>query len=62
MKKSDNSFSENNCDYILLKSRSQYLDILNAIRKDTEKIIIVQIDGEDKEDPIVNAAKKNDDA
>ena len=58
MKKSDNSFSENNCDDILLKSRSQYLDILNAIRKDTEKIIIVQIDGEDKEDPIVNAAKK----
>ena len=58
MKKSDNSFSENNCDDILLKSRSQYLHILNAIRKDTEKIIIVQIDGEDKEDPIVNAAKR----
>ena len=58
MKKSDNSFSENNCDGIILKSRSQYLDILNTIRKDTERIIIVQIYGEDKEDPVVNAAKE----
>lgn len=58
MRKAGDYSLEDNCDSITLKSRSQYLDILNTIRNDTAKIIIVQIDGEDKKDPIVNKAKE----
>lgn len=47
-----------NCVPITLKTHSQYLEILNTIRKDTVKIVIVQIDGEDPKDPIVNQAKE----
>ena len=48
---------ESSCDLIDITSHQDYLDILNAIRKDTAKIIIVQIDGYIKDDPIVNTAK-----
>ena len=58
MKKTYDNLLEDNCDFIIIKSRSQYLDILNTIQKDTAKIIIVQIDGEDIEDPIVKNAKE----
>lgn len=47
-----------NCVPITLKTHSQFLDILDAIRKDTVKIVIVQIHGEDPKDPIVNQAKE----
>ena len=58
MKNSGDTLWEDACDSILLKTRSQYLDILNTIRKDTARIILVQIDGEDTEDPVVNMAKE----
>ena len=47
-------------DYIdiVLSNHEQYLKILNLIRKETKKIIIVQIDGKDDADPVVNTAKK----
>lgn len=47
-------------DYIdiVLNNHEQYLKILNLIRKETKKIIIVQIDGKDDADPVVNTAKK----
>ena len=48
---------ESSCDFIDITSHQDYLDILNTIRKDTAKIIIVQIDGYDKDDPVVNTAK-----
>ena len=48
---------ESSCDFIDITSHQDYLDILNTIRKDTAKIIIVQIDGYDKNDPVVNTAK-----
>ena len=48
---------EISCDFIDITSHQDYLDILNTIRKDTAKIIIVQIDGYDKDDPVVNTAK-----
>lgn len=41
---------------ILLCDHSQYLDLLNTIRRETEKIVIVQIDGEDRSDVVVNTA------
>ena len=47
---------EDACEYFVLKTRSQYLGILDLIRKDTARIIIVQIDGEDKKDPVVKKA------
>ncbi len=46
------------CESIDLETHSQYLDILNTIKDDTERIILVQIDGEDAKDPIVNTAKE----
>lgn len=58
MKENDNLYLENNFNSILLKSHSQYLDLLNAIREDTERIILVQTDGDDQTDPVVNAAKE----
>ena len=58
MKENDNSYLENNFNSILLKSHSQYLDLLNAIREDTERIILVQTDDDDQTDPVVNAAKE----
>ena len=58
MNNGNDPFPANNCVFITLKSHLQYLNILNAIRKETERIIIVQIDGEDKTDPIVNTAKE----
>ena len=47
-------------DYIdiVLSNHEQYLKMLNLIRKETKKIIIVQIDGKDETDPVVNTAKK----
>ncbi len=45
------------CDFIDISSHQDYLKLLNIIRKDTAKIIIVQIDGYDKDDPVVNTAK-----
>ena len=35
-----------------------FLNILNLIRKDTERVIIVQIDGRDDGDVIVSTAKE----
>ncbi len=58
MKTRKGSVPEHNCADVVLRNRLQYLDILNTIRNETEKIIIVQIDGEDKTDPIVNTAKE----
>lgn len=58
MKKDMRSYPEENCVIVTIKSRSQYLGILDMIRKDTAKIILVQIDGEDKNDPVVNTAKE----
>ncbi|MBR3459609.1 MAG: hypothetical protein IKH21_02300 [Clostridia bacterium] len=43
---------------VILNSHSQYLNILNLIRKNTERVTIVQIDGRDDGDVIVSTAKE----
>lgn len=48
---------ENDCEPIELKTHTQYLEYLDLIEKDCAKIVIVQIDGLDKNDPVVNFAK-----
>lgn len=48
---------ESSCEFVNISNHQDYLNILNTIRKETEKIIIVQIDGYDKHDTIVNTAK-----
>ena len=49
---------ENICVPITITNHTQYIDILNKIRKATAKIIIVQINGFVKDDPIVETAKQ----
>ncbi|MBQ8227802.1 MAG: hypothetical protein IJZ88_02190 [Clostridia bacterium] len=49
-------YSTENCTRIYLFNHEQYLEVLNRIRKDTQKIIIIQIDGYEEDDPIVNTA------
>ena len=49
---------ENICVPVTITNHKQYLDILNKIRKETMKIIIVQIYGFKKDDPIVETAKQ----
>lgn len=44
-------------EMILIENHSDYLEVLNKIRKETAKIVIVQIDGRDPDDPIVETAK-----
>lgn len=51
-----NDCPENKCKSIELSNHKQYLEILNKTSKLTSKIVIVQIDGPDKEDEIVNTA------
>ena len=58
MKSYDLSNPEQKCDDIILSDHLQYLDILNTIRKDTEKIVIVQVCGKDDSDVVVNTAKE----
>lgn len=41
---------------ILLKNHKQYLSILDKLQKLTAQIVLVQIDGPDPEDPVVNTA------
>ncbi len=48
---------EQYCVPIDISNHKQYLDILNTIRKDTDKIVIVQIDGYDEDDAIVETAQ-----
>lgn len=43
---------------INLFNHEQYIEVLNRIRKDTQKIIIVQINGYEEDDPIVNTARE----
>ena len=40
-----------------LYSRQQYLAILDMLKKDTESVVIVQIDGPNDADPIVETAR-----
>lgn len=51
-----NAHPESQCVGIEISSRKQYLEVLAKIQKRTQKIIIVQIDGPVKRDPIVNTA------
>lgn len=51
-----NNYPENECVLIDISDRKQYLKVLEKLRKLTHKIIIVQIDGPIKNDPIVNTA------
>lgn len=48
---------ETYCEMILIQNHSDYLEVLNKIRKETAKIVIVQIDGRESDDPIVETAK-----
>ena len=50
-------FPETNYFDIWLSNHEQYLTLLDLIRKDTQKIVIVQIDGQNDDDPVVNTAK-----
>lgn len=45
------------CVPIDISDHKKYLDILNIIRKDTAKIVIVQIDGYNKDDAIIETAQ-----
>ena len=47
---------EESCVYVDILDHRQYLEILSKIRKDTYKIVIVQIDGYKKDDPVVDTA------
>ncbi len=40
-----------------IPNRNHYLELLNKLRDDTQTIVIVQIDGAIKNDPIVGAAR-----
>lgn len=51
-----NEYPESQCIKIEISNRKQYLEVLEKVRKLTQKIIIVQIDGPVKKDPIVNSA------
>lgn len=51
-----NKYPESQCVMIEISNRKQYLEVLEKLRKLTQKIIIVQIDGPIKNDPIVNSA------
>lgn len=53
-----NECPENQCVNIDISNRRQFLEVLNKIRPHTNKIILVQIDGPIKNDPIVNSALK----
>lgn len=44
------------CIRIDITDRKKYLEVLEKVRKLTQKIVIVQIDGPIKNDPIVNTA------
>lgn len=48
--------SETIFEMIDIPNRKRYLELLNKLRERTQKIVIVQIDGAIKNDPIVNAA------
>lgn len=50
---------ESACEPVELGSHEQYLEYLDLIESDTEKIVIVQIDGADNADPIVKRAEKS---
>lgn len=52
-----NACPEDRCVRIEISTRKQYLEVLEKIRKLTQKIVIVQIDGPIKNDPIVNSAR-----
>lgn len=54
MKRYENS--EDQCVRIDISNRKEYLEVLEKVRKLTHKIVIVQIDGPVKNDPIVNSA------
>ena len=49
---------ENQCVPVWIETHKQYLEILNQVRKDTALIVIVQIDGVDREDSVVETAKQ----
>lgn len=51
-----NEYPESHCVRIEISNRKQYLEVLEKVRKSTQKIVIVQIDGPIKNDPIVNSA------
>ena len=51
-----NDFPESQCVRVEISNRKQYLEVLEKVRKLTQKIIIVQIDGPIKNDFIVNSA------
>lgn len=51
-----NDMPESLCVKIDINNRKQYLDVLGKIRKLTQKIIIVQIDGPIKNDTIIDTA------
>lgn len=49
---------ENKCVPVWIESHRQYLEILGKIRKDTALIALVQADGADEDDPIIETAKQ----
>ena len=49
---------ENKCVPVWIETHRQYLELLDLIRKDTAWIVLVQIDGADEDDPIVETAKQ----
>lgn len=53
-----NKLPEDICVPITITNHRQYLDILKKVRKETAKIIIVQIDGLVKDDPIIQTARQ----
>lgn len=51
-----NKYSEDRYVRIEISNRKQYREVLKKVQEPTQKIIIVQIDGFIKDDPIVNSA------
>lgn len=56
-RKSKKIGSEMRFEMIDIPNCKRYLELLNKLREGTQKIVIVQIDGAIKNDPIVNAAR-----
>lgn len=55
-RKSNEKQSKTRFEMLDIPNRKRYLELLNKLRERTQKIVIVQIDGAIKNDPIVNAA------